>query len=80
MNDFHLKGPIPSPKIKIGPGTKNDNSYKSILFVKPWNSIGNRWCRTPTLSGGAPLSIMCPCLQSKRDVSCSVIMLNIPCR
>ena len=56
------------------------NSYKAILLVKPWNSIGNTWRRTPTLSGGAPLFIMCLCLQSKRDVSFSVILFNIPCR
>ena len=36
--------------------------------------------RTLTLSGGAPLSIMCLCLQSRKDVSCSLIALSIPCR
>ena len=31
-------------------------------------------------SGGAPLFIMCLCLQSRIDVSCSLILLRIPCR
>ena len=49
--------------------------------MKSMNSIGNRWYRTSTLSGGAPFFIdMSLCLQSCKDVSCSLISLNIPCR
>ena len=33
--------------------------------------------RTPNLSGGALLFIMCLCLQSRNDVSCSFISSNI---
>ena len=36
--------------------------------------------KTSNLSGGAPLFIMCLCLQSRKDVSYSLILLNIPCR
>ena len=36
--------------------------------------------RTPNLSGGALLSIMCLCLQSRKDVFCSFISSSIPCR
>ena len=50
-----------------------------ILSVKPWNCIGNRRCRTPNLSGGALLFIMCLCEQSRKNVSCSLILLIIPC-
>ena len=49
-------------------------------FVKPWNSIGNRWCMTHTLSGGAPLFIMCLCVLFRKGVSCSLISLRKPCR
>ena len=27
----------------------SDNPKKLILFVKPWNSTGNRWCKTPEM-------------------------------
>ena len=36
--------------------------------------------RTMKLSGGAPLFIMCLCLQSRKHVSCSFISSSIPCR
>ena len=32
------------------------------------------------LLGGAPLFIMCLCLQSRKDVSCSFISSSIHCR
>ena len=32
------------------------------------------------LSDGAPLYILCLCLQSRKDVSCSFISSSIPCR
>ena len=32
------------------------------------------------LSGGAPLFIICLCLQSRKDASCSFISLSIPCK
>ena len=58
-----------------------DYSVFDILLAKnkhcePYNSIGNRRHRTPTLSGGAPLL----CLQSRKDVSCSLMSLSIPSR
>ena len=37
----------------------------------------DRLYRTLNLSGGATLFIMCLCLQSKKDVSCSQIWSNI---
>ena len=78
---FLLKGPILSlKKLRYDQEPKSDIPLKSILPVKPWNSIGNRRCRTPTLSGGAPFFIMCLCLQLRKDVSCSLISLSIPRR
>ena len=38
-----------------------------FCLVEPCNSIDNRRCRTPTVSGGAPLFIMCLCLQLRKD-------------
>ena len=67
-------------KLRYDQKTKSDNPWKSILPVKPWNSMGNGQCRTPTLSGGAQLFIMCLCLQSRKDVFCSLIGLSLPCR
>ena len=37
------------------------------------NSKGNHTVQDPNLSGGAPHFIMCLCLQSRKDVSCSLI-------
>ena len=76
-----LNGPIPSiQKLRYDQEPNCDNPYKLILLVKPWNSIGNRWGRTPTLSGGAPHFTMCLCLHSRKDVSCSLILSSIHCR
>ena len=50
------------------------------MLVKLWNSIGNRRGRTPNLSLRAPLFIICLCLQSRKDVSGSLITSSIPCR
>ena len=41
-----------------------DNPETSILLLKPWNSTCNRQNTETKLSGGAPISNMCLCLQS----------------
>ena len=56
----------------------SNNPWKSILLVKPWNSIGNSQYRTLTSSGGTPLFIMCLFLLSRKDVSCNLISLSKP--
>ena len=61
-------------------GPKSDNTEKSILLVKPWNSICNSQYRNPTLSGGAPLFHHVLVFTGREDVSCSLISLSIPCR
>ena len=55
-----------------------DNPETSILLVKPWNSTCNRQNTETKLSGAAPISNMCLCLQSGEDVSLSFAQLNIP--
>ena len=59
---------ISKKQLRYDQEPKIDNSKKSILLVKPWNSIGNRQCMTLILSVGAPLFFMCLCLQSRKDV------------
>ena len=78
-----LKGPIPSLKIVLIPGTlvfnQCNNPETSILLLKPWNSICNRRYRTSNLLGGAPFSAICACVySSKEGLSLSFIYLNIP--
>ena len=46
--------------------------------VKTWNSICNKWYRTPNLTRTAPFSNMCFYLQLGEDVTLSFIQLNKP--
>ena len=53
--------------------TADDNNFYLQLNLKgPIPSLN--------LSGGAPLFIMCLCLQSTKDVFCSFISSSISCR
>ena len=63
-----------------GPQEPKSDNPEINSACEPWNSTDNKQYRTLTLSGGAPLFIMCLCLQSRKDVSCSMISLSIPCR
>ena len=51
-----------------------NSACKTVEFYR--NSIQYR---TLNMSGGAPLFIMCLCLRSRKDVSCSFISSSIPC-
>ena len=41
-----------------------DNPETSVMLLKPWNSLCNRWYRITNLSGGAPFSATCACVYS----------------
>ena len=45
-----------SKKSSLYQEPKFDNPETSILLLNPWNSICNKWYRTPNMSGGAPFS------------------------
>ena len=70
-----VKGPILSLK-KIIPGVCTRNQCVIILSlikinpaVKTWNSICNRWYRTPDLSGEAQFSAACACVYNQEKMS-----------
>ena len=71
--DFLLKGPIPSPK-------KDKTGNQRVITLRINSACESIRYRTPNLSLGAPLFIMCLCLQSRNDVSCSSISLSRPGR
>ena len=66
-----------SKKLRLDQEPKSDNPTKSILRLKPWNSIGNKTAQD--LSGGAPFS-SCVCVYIQEKMSCLFISLSIPCR